>query len=71
MILGLFDVAVTINDWCIDLATGVLGYGACTSNVAGLYIIRFDHSPLTSSWFAAMLRAAVFRFWLSRVFDFL
>ena len=29
-------MAVTINDWCIDLATGVLDMERGTSDVAGL-----------------------------------
>jgi homoserine kinase type II len=65
----LFDVAVTINDWCIDLATGELDLARADAMLTAYQAAR----PFTTEEHAAwqpMLRAAALRFWLSRLFDF-
>lgn len=65
----LFDVAVTINDWCIDLETGVLDQQRTEAMLAAYHQVRPFTSAEQIAW-QPMLRAAAFRFWLSRVFDF-
>ena len=64
----LFDVAVCLNDWCTDLATGQLDEARATAFVAAYQAVR----PLTSAevrMTPALLRAAALRFWLSRLWD--
>ena len=65
----LFDLAVTVNDWCIDLKTGSLKpehYFAMMSSYMGTReLIRQEKE----SW-PMMLRAAALRFWISRLWDF-
>ncbi len=64
----LFDIAVCINDWCIDLASGRLAEDRATALVAAYDAVR----PLTSPeqrLLPSMLRAAALRFWISRLWD--
>ena len=64
----LFDLAVTLNDWAIDLPTGATDE-ARTQAVLGAYqSVR----PLTDAerrLLPAMLRAGALRFWVSRLWD--
>jgi len=64
-----FDIAVCLNDWCIDLATGALDEARASAFVAAYDGVR----PLTDTELAllpALLRSAAMRFWLSRLWDF-
>lgn len=65
----LFDVAVTVNDWCIDLDSGVLD----TARVRAMLDAYHRERPFTaaeqSAW-QTMLRGSALRFWLSRLYDF-
>ncbi|MBT9457244.1 MAG: homoserine kinase [Burkholderiaceae bacterium] len=65
----LFDVAVCINDWCIDLATGRLDEARAQVLVNAYAKVR----PLNGAEYRllpALLRAAALRFWISRLWDF-
>lgn len=65
----LFDVAVTINDWCIDLASGALDLARVDAMLAAYHAVRPFTANEAQAW-QPMLRAAAYRFWVSRVFDF-
>lgn len=64
----LFDVAVTLNDWCVDKAGGIDPVRA-----RALLQAYHERRPLLDierdEW-PAMLRAAALRFWVSRLYDF-
>ncbi|MGE0310332.1 MAG: homoserine kinase [Lautropia sp.] len=71
----LFDLAVTCNDWC--LADGDAGPGAdgaildavrLHALIAG-YVSRRPLGPAEVDAWPTMLRAAAFRFWMSRLHD--
>ena len=65
----LFDLAVCLNDWCIDLATGTHDPERAQAMLAAYQVVR----PLTSAereLLPAMLRAGALRFWISRLWDF-
>jgi homoserine kinase type II len=64
----LFDIAVCLNDWCIDLDTGRLAEDRALAFVEAYDAVR----PLGSSerrLMPALLRAAALRFWISRLWD--
>jgi homoserine kinase type II len=64
----LFDLAVTVNDWCIDLATGQLDQPRVTALLAAYRAVRPFSDADRAAW-QPMLRAAALRFWLSRLYD--
>ena len=65
----LFDLAVCMNDWCIDLATGAHDAGRATAMLDAYQAVR----PLEAAerrLLPALLRAGAMRFWVSRLWDF-
>lgn len=64
-----FDIAVCLNDWCIDLATGALDPARAQAFVAS-YDAERHLTDAELSLLPAMLRAAALRFWTSRLWDF-
>lgn len=63
-----FDIAVCLNDWCIDHPTGRLLGAQADTFVAAYESVR-ALQPSEREAMPAMLRAAAFRFWLSRLWD--
>jgi homoserine kinase type II len=63
----LYDLAVTVNDWCFDVR------GALNTELARWLLTRYAavrqvSKPERAAW-PLVLRAAAFRFWLSRLAD--
>ena len=64
-----FDLAVCLNDWCIDHATGAHDAARAQAMISAYQSVR----PLTGAereLFNAQLRAGALRFWISRLWDF-
>jgi homoserine kinase type II len=64
-----FDLAVCLNDWCIDQDTGVHHAQRAHSFIASYSAIR-SLEAAECALLPAMLRAAALRFWVSRLWDF-
>ncbi|MDB5940630.1 MAG: Homoserine kinase [Ramlibacter sp.] len=65
----LFDIAVCLNDWCVDLPTGAHDAVRSRAFLHAYASVR----PLESAerqLLPAMLRAGALRFWISRLWDF-
>ena len=65
----LFDIGVSLNDWCVDLATGERDATRTAAFLAAYQAVR----PLNAqerSLLPAMERAGALRFWISRLWDF-
>jgi len=65
----LFDLAVCLNDWCIDLQSGASDAERTAAFLQAYATVR----PLTAAerqLLPAMLRAGALRFWISRLWDF-
>lgn len=64
-----FDIAVCLNDWCIDLQTGQLD-----TPRAQAFVAAYDQERRLSddelALLPALLRSAALRFWTSRLWDF-
>jgi homoserine kinase type II len=65
----LFDLAVCLNDWCIDLPSGRADMPRTQAFVEGYQSVR----PLQAQerlMLPALLRAGALRFWISRLWDY-
>ncbi len=65
----LFDLAVCLNDWCIDLSSGRHEAERAKAMIDAYQQVR----PLSSAerqMLPAMMRAGALRFWISRLWDF-
>jgi len=65
----LFDLAVCLNDWCVELPSGRHDAQRANAMISAYQEIR----PLTAAerqLLPAMLRAGALRFWISRLWDF-
>jgi homoserine kinase type II len=64
----LFDLAVCLNDWCTDAATGLLDPA-----LAGTFVQAYEAERALSyaevRLLPALMRAAALRFWISRLWD--
>ena len=65
----LFDLAVTVNDWCLDRTTLQLD-PILTHSLLDAYHHICPLGQLEKICWPAMLRAAALRFWVSRLWDF-
>ncbi|PTB17507.1 homoserine kinase [Trinickia symbiotica] len=65
----LFDVAVTANDWCVDLATGRFDGARLTALLRAYQTVR-PFTPEENRHWRDMLRAGAYRFWVSRLYDY-
>ena len=65
----LFDVAVCVNDWCIDLKTGIVKLEYANAWLGAYASLRPFTAAERRLW-PAILRAAALRFWISRLYDF-
>ena len=64
----LFDVAVCLNDWCIDLSSGALVEERANALLHAYEAVRvFSADEL--QLLPAFMRQAALRFWLSRLWD--
>jgi len=65
----LFDLAVCLNDWCVDLSSGRHEAERAKAMIDAYQQVR----PLSSAerqMLPAMMRAGALRFWISRLWDF-
>ena len=63
-----FDIAVCLNDWCIDLESGLLAEDRAAAFVDAYAAVR----PLATGerrLLPALMRGAALRFWISRLWD--
>jgi homoserine kinase type II len=66
---GLFDLAVCMNDWCIDLPTGQHASDRAKAMLDAYQAVR-PLRPAERQLLPAMLRAGALRFWVSRLWDY-
>ena len=64
----LYDVAITVNDWCVD-EKGTLDESLAQELLRGYRASRPFVAEEHAAW-PVMLRAGALRFWVSRLYDF-
>ncbi|TIQ23373.1 MAG: homoserine kinase [Mesorhizobium sp.] len=64
----LFDIAVSLNDWCVDGCAGRQHCERAAAFLGGYESVR-ALTPAERTLLPAMQRAGAFRFWLSRLWD--
>lgn len=65
----LFDMAVCLNDWCVNLATSTHNLDRFQSLLRAYDAVRPLQAP-ERLLLPAMLRGAALRFWISRLWDY-
>ena len=65
----LFDIGISLNDWCVDLATGAHDAARADAFIAAYQTVR-RLTPQERTLLPAMQRAGALRFWISRLWDF-
>jgi len=66
--LWLFDVAVAVNDWCVELGDGALLPDRVHALLRAYHAVR-PFADLERQHWRTVLRAAALRFWISRLQD--
>lgn len=64
----LFDLAVTVNDWCADPDSGEFDRARVLAMLRSYHSVRPLTDPEHLVW-RNVLRAAALRFWISRLYD--
>jgi len=66
--LWLYDLAVAVNDWCVDLESGEFDRPRLQAALAAYHAVRPLLAAERAAW-QTVLRAAALRFWISRLAD--
>jgi len=67
--IWLFDLAVAMNDWCIEVPTGAFDPARAQALIDAYNAVRPLGEEEQECW-RTVLRAAALRFWISRLYDF-
>lgn len=65
----LFDLAVAVNDWCVNVETGEIDQPRFDAWMTGYGSVR-RFTDLELELWPQMLQAAALRFWISRLYDY-